>query len=310
MTKFIQVTCKAFKFLTCSVLMCGALSVTAADRPLAKLSNGETLSDQDFGAYLNRRVDLKPLARNFWGAESALREMLMTRVLVLEGLRLKEPFRGGEPPERFDDAYAHVVYQKLVQTCSKPADEAASRKFYDQHPEVFTAPATARLARVMLPITEKIDGVPAMAWLMSQAEAMAKGTTTFDQVAGKVQAIYKMEPQGDLGWVNLTGNVTVMRALISAKPGEMVGPVRDGDFAYLFLLGEKRESRVMKWDEVKNSAANTQVVSCRERANKDLSEKLYKQYGVVIDENAIKAIFKMPVRPSGAASAAPETSTK
>lgn len=285
-------------------LLGAALTVFAAGEPLAKLNNGETITETDFNAYLARRIDLKPLARNFWGAENALREQLMTRLLVLEGVRLNEPTRGGEKPERFDDAYGHKVYTKLAKACPKPTDDAAARKFYDQHPEAFTAPASVRLARVMLPVSEKVDGVPSMAWLMNQAQEVAKGATSFDKLVSKAESIYKMEPQGDLGWVNLTGEVAIMRALAGAKAGEMVGPVREGEFGYLFVVGDKRESRLLKWDEVKTTAANRQVTYCREQANKELSDKLYKQYGVVINDDAIKALFKIPVRMRPPASAA------
>ena len=185
-----------------------------------------------------------------------------------------------------------------------PKDDAAARKFYDQHPEAFTAPASVRLARVMLPVSEKVDGVPSMAWLMNQAQEVAKGATSFDKLVSKAESIYKMEPQGDLGWVNLTGEVAIMRALAGAKAGEMVGPVREGEFGYLFVVGDKRESRLLKWDEVKTTAANRQVTYCREQANKELSDKLYKQYGVVINDDAIKALFKIPVRMRPPASAA------
>ena len=296
---------KVAKNVLMGILASSLLAATAAEPPLARLSSGETVSKDDFNTYLSRRTDLKPLVRNYWGAENALKEMLMTRVLVLEGLRLKEPSRASEKPDRFDDIYGHAVYRQLVKTCPSTVDEASGRKFYAEHPEVFTAPPSVRLARVMLPVSEKVDGAPSMAWLLEQAQDIAKGTKNFDQVVKRAESIYKLEIQGDLGWVNLAGDVTIMRALAGANPGEMVGPVRDGDFAYLFLLGDKRPSRVAKWEEVRASAGRAQINFCREQANKELTNKLFKQYGVTIDHNAIKALFNIPVRPGGA----PATST-
>ena len=286
-------------FLVLPLLLGGSLAATASEPRLATLDDSEVVTQADLEAYLARRVDLKPLARNFWGAENALKEMLMTRTLVLEGLRLKEPNRNSEQPERFDDIYGAAVYKKLVTTCPSSVDDKSARSFYDKHPEVFTTPATARLARVMLPVADKVDGMPSMAWLMEQAEVVAKGASDFNALASKTAGLYKLEPQGDLGWVNLTGDVAIMRALMAAKSGEMVGPVRDGDFAYLFLLGEKREPRLLKWDEVKTTAAARQVRYCREQANNELREKLFKKYNVSIDENAVKALFKIssPTKP-------------
>ena len=289
--------------LLSGVLMFGAVAAVAATAPLAKLSNGEAISEKDFNAYLARRTDLKPLARNVWGVENALREMLMTRVLVLEGQRLKEPNRQGGEQERFDDAYGFAIYQKVAKVCAKSEDEASVRKFYKEHPEAFTVPASARLARVMLPVSEKVDGMPTMAWLMAQAQEVATAKKGFEQVASKAATVFKLEPQGDLGWVNLTDDVAIMRALAGAKPGEMVGPVREGSFGYLFLVGDKRESRVMKWEEVQASAANRQLSYCRQQANKELTNKLFKQYGVSIDNDAIRALFQTPQPPGAAASA-------
>ena len=60
------------------------------------------------------------------------------------------------------------------------------------------------------------------------------------------------------------------------------------------MLGEKREPRLLKWDEVKTTAAARQVRYCREQANNELREKLFKKYNVSIDENAVKALFKIP----------------
>lgn len=286
---------RSSKWITLILFGVVSLNVVAATLPLAKLSNGETVTEDDFNAYLARRADLKPIARNVSGAESALREMVMTRVLVLEGLAMNQPNRGGANPERFDDAYGHMVYQKLVKVCPK-VEGSAVREFYDKHPEAFTVPASARLARVMLPVSEKIDGHPPMTWLMDRAQEIAKGSGNFEKIATRAQEIYRLEVQGDLGWVNLTGDVSIMKALAGARPGELVGPVRDGDFAYLFLVGDKRESRTMKWDEVKTSASNRQVVYCREQASGELTDKLFRKHGVSIDSTAIKALFKMPVR--------------
>ncbi len=217
---------------------------------------------------------------------------------------MKESKPGGGEPARFDDVFGHTIYQKLAQSCPTSVGEGEARKFYDQTPQAFTAPASARVARVMLPVAEKIGGVPAMAWLMEQAQAVAKGSTSFEQVAASAEKVYRMETQGDLGWVNLTGDVSVMRAIASAKRGELVGPTRDGEFGYLFLVGDKREERVMKWDEIKNSAENRKISYCRAEANKALTDRLFKQYGVVIDGNAIRALFNIAPRPVPGASAA------
>ena len=279
----------------------------AAEMPLAKMANGEVVTEADFNTYIARRIDLKPIARNYWGAERALREMLTTRVLVLEGLRTKVLYRGGEEPVRFDDAYGLAVYRGLAKSCPT-ADAKTAKKFFDEHPEVFTAPPSARLARVMLPVSHNVDGVSSMAWLMQRASEIAQQKLGFEKVVERAAQIYKLETQGDLGWVNIDGDAAIMRALAGARSGEMIGPVQDGDFAYLFLLGEKRDARRFKWNEVEASAPNKQMMYCREQANKEVTEKLFKKYGVAIDDVAVKGLFNVPAVRSISASSVPKAS--
>ena len=79
MTTFFACARKLAQRVAMGALLGGALAAVAATQataPLATLSGGEAVSEADFNAYLARRVDLKPLVRNAWGAENALREML------------------------------------------------------------------------------------------------------------------------------------------------------------------------------------------------------------------------------------------
>ena len=212
--------------------------VFAAD--LVRFSNGEVISTADLSQYLDRRVDLRGSARNKWGVETILREMALTRALVQEGARMGEAKLPGRESERFDDAYAYAVFKKLLPLCEPPADAAAARKFYDENPSAFTVPAMARLGRVMLPVADEVEGLSATNWLNTQAQAVASGGRAFNDVVRLADGFYRLEPQGDLGWVVLADENAIMRTLASAKAGQMVGPVREGDFVYLFSLLDKR----------------------------------------------------------------------
>lgn len=274
--------------------LAATVSVASAAEPLVKFSNGEVITENDLSAYLYRRMDLRQSARNIWGVETALREMAMTRALVLEGMEMAEPRQSGKEDERFDDVYALTVLKKRTPKCERPADEAAARKFFDENPQAFRVPITERLSRVMLPASEMVDGLPAMAWLHMAAKSIAAGSRTFDEAANYAAGVYKMEPQGDLGWVTLTSDTGIMRALASALQGDMVGPVREGDFAYLFLIVSKRDARQMTWDEVAVSVPTRAVTYCRETSNAQLRDVLFKKYGVEINQAAIKELFKKP----------------
>lgn len=273
-----------------------ASSVFAAQsgEVLVRFSNGETITKDDFSAYVDKRMDLRPVARNLWGVEKVLREMALARALVLEGEKMGEPRRTGSADNRFDDVYSLAIFRKITKACEPPADAAAARKFFDENPQVFRVPPMARLSRIILPDDQKVDEMPSMGWLYMAAKAINAGSKTFDEAAQYAQPHYKLEPQGDLGWVTLVDSNVIMRALASAQTGEMVGPIREGDFAYLFQVVAKRDARQLTWDEVAVSVPTRALQYCREQTNKKVHDDMYEKYGVEFDQTAIKRMFKLP----------------
>lgn len=268
-----------------------ASPVTAA-ADLVQLKGGEVITSSDLSQYLERRVDLRASSRTKWGVEQVLREMAMGRALVQEGERLGEKRQPGKEGERFDDAYAMSVFRKLMPPCDPPADATAARKFFDENPQAFRVPPMARLARVMLPASETVDGVAAADWLMDQAKLIASGAQTFEGVTKRAEGIYRLEAQGDIGWAVLVDENVILRTLAAAKEGDMVGPVREGDFVYFFSIEGKRDSRQLAWDEVAVSAAARAVNYCRQTATRKLEEDLLAKYGVVMNSAAINGLFE------------------
>lgn len=271
-----------------SVAACGA-AVGAQD--LVRFKSGESITEADLSTYLEKRIDLRGSVRNVWGVETVLREMALTRALVLEGPSSGEPYTQGGTPARFDDKYALSVYRKLSPACEPPGDATAARKFFDDNPQAFRVPAMARLSRVMLPTHAELDGQPAGMWLMQQVQGIGAGSSTFDGITKRAEESHKLDLQGDLGWVNLVEENTILRALAGAKAGEIVGPVREGEFVYLFSVQGKRESRQLAWDEVAASAPARAVSYCRQTGAEKLKTGLFEKYGVQLDAAAIKALF-------------------
>lgn len=289
-------TLKKIKHVPAAVLCMALASVWAQPAPLAKplarLANGEVVSEQDLSEYLESRIDLRQVARNAWGVEGVVQEMAMTRALVLEGARLGLPRRGGEGvPKRFDDVYGLAVYKKQAPACEVPANEQEARKYYDAHPQAFMLPAQARVERIILPAATEIGGGSAMAWLQDQARAVIQGKRKFGLVAMRAKGEYSLDAQGDLGWITLDGDHTIMRALKTVKAGELLGPVQDDEFVYLFSVLQKREARQLSWDESKSFAATRAVSYCREEAQTQMRADLFKRYGVEIDRAAIRELL-------------------
>lgn len=281
-----------FKHVAAAVLCMTLASVWAQQaKPLARLANGEVVSEQDLSDYLDNRIDLRQVARNAWGVEGVVQEMAMTRALVLDGGRLGLPRRDGEgTPKRFDDVYGLAVYKKLAPACEAPANEQEARKYFDSHPQAFVVPAQARVERIILPATTEIGGGSAMAWLQDQARAVITGKRKFGLIAMRAKGEYSLDAQGDLGWITLDGDHTIMRALKTVKAGELLGPVQDDEFVYLFSVLQKREARQLSWDESKSFAATRAVSYCREEAQTQMRADLFKRYGVEIDRAAIREL--------------------
>lgn len=258
---------------------------------LARLGQGEVITDKDLSEFLARRIDMRQASRNAWGVQMAVREMTLGRVLVLEGEALKEPRREGKETDRFDEVYSHAIYKKLSPACDPPADAAAARQFFEANPQAFRVPPMARLSRIMVPVGAELEGEPVMGWLLQQTQAIGKGSRKLDEVAAMAATVHKLDPQGDLGWVTLTDDITIMRALADAKAGDLVGPVREGEFGYLFYVADKREARQLAWDEVASVAPARAVRYCREQAHAQLEERLFKKYYVAIEQDAIRNLF-------------------
>ena len=277
-----------------AVVLCMSLTMAWAEaaKPLARLANGEVVSEQDLSDYLERRMDLRQIARNAWGVEGVVQEMTMTRVLTLEGERLGLPRKAQEgTPPRFDDIYGLAVYKKQAPACEAPANEQEARQYYDAHPQAFVLPAQARVERIILPAATQMGESSAMAWLQDQARAVIQGKRKFALVALRAKGEYELEAQGDLGWLTLDGDHTLMRALQTVKAGELLGPVQDGDFVYLFSVLQKREARQLTWDESKSFAATRAVSHCRQEAQNNMRADLFTRYGVEIDRVAIRELM-------------------
>lgn len=278
----------------CVAATSAAMAAQPGAKPLAQMANGEVIGEQDLADYLDRRMDLRGAARSAWGVEQVVSEMALTRVLNLEGESLGVARSSGEAPTRFDDAYALAVQSKQEPACERPADEREARQYFDKHPKALVVPAQARVQRMMLPADSEIEGRPAMDWLKAQAQAIAGGAR-FADAAEHAQAAYTVETQGDLGWIALEGDNEIVAALRAAHVGGVLGPLREGNFGYVFQVVNKRAERQLTWDEVRSSAAVAAQVHCRKMGQDRLRDELFKKYGVKVDKAAIRAFFERTI---------------
>lgn len=255
------------------------------------LADGETVTAAEIKAYVDKRLDLRPMTTSASGMGAVAREAGMALALAREGKALGVARPDGTTPPKIDDVYALVVYKKLAPACEAPKDEAATRRFYDQTPAAFTVPPQVRLARIMFPKGTEVAGQPAVGWILEKVQAIGAHQITFAQAAKEAEKAYNRDPQGDLGWVSMPPENELMQAIAASSPGDMVGPAPEGNFVYLFRIEDKHAGRLLTWDEVKTSAAQRAAQYCREQASKKIGDDLFKKYGVKIDQDAIRAMF-------------------
>lgn len=267
-----------------------ALAQEGKNPVLVNFSNGEAITEKDLTEYLGRRVDLKATSGNALGVTAIVQEMALTRALALEGKALGIERLAERGDRRFDDAYALAIFKKISPACETPPTTAAAREFYDKTPQAFAVPISIRLSRVILPVETVVDGQPAEAWLLAEAKAMSEGRQKFEEAAAKAEQLYKLDAQGDVGWVALNADNVIFRALEAANQGELVGPVKDGEYVYLFQIVAKRPGQVMPWKDVSTVAAQRAVSYCREQGRTEVQQRIFQKYGVQINENAVRGV--------------------
>ena len=74
----------------------------------------------------------------------------------------------------------------------------------------------------------------------------------------------------------------------------MLGPIQDGELAYLFLVTQRREQRALTWEQAKSFAATRAEEYCRTQSHAQVRESLFEKYGVQIDREAIRALYTRP----------------
>lgn len=278
------------KFTVAGLLMIA--SFAHADEALVGFSNGETITKDDLKKYVSRRPDLVLTLRSLHGVKNALQEMSFTRVLVLEGLERNIPNKSKVTDDRFNDIYGFDVYKAITEPCIELKNPAEQRQFFQEHPEVFRVPPSARLERFMLPIHESIEGINAKSKLAEWRSRWLQNNITLDEIGSSASKIFNLEVQGDIGWITLSDEASIIKTVALARKGEMVGPVVDGDFVYLFFVRDKYESRQLTWEEIESDIVQTAFSYCKKNTKNKLEFRLFEKYKVEIFSQNIDKFFQ------------------
>lgn len=261
--------------------------------------NGQPVTGGDFAPYLRAYLRSKLYhsgspERTRALADEAIDAFLIDRVLTEQAaaqeLKINEAevqkrladikARFGDRPEwpeissRLPKLRAEIEVDLRIEALKRkisnaePPTEADIRAFYDNQPDLFTRPAGYRLKLLLLAVE---PGASAESWRAAevQAQEYARRVAAGEDFAALARAASKhssAEQGGATGLVH-EGQLgeAAEAALRSAKPGEVVGPVRLLEGIALFNVEEKRLPAIMPFPEVKERASTLME---RDRAKK------------------------------------------
>jgi len=257
------------------------------------LGGAEHISYDQLRDYARRRIDFKGLMGSLEGWKVIAREYALTRALVREGERAaieRPPVKPAEDadPLFLDDVYALKVFETLSNACRFENTESALKAYYDANPKAFEVPARVRIQRVMLPEGKAVGPLSASAWMTLQARAVTEGAAQFDKLIERAQEYAPDIYQGDLGWQVVDDRIDLLAALGDANVGNLVGPVREGDYWVLLRVIDKRPAFIPPWDAVRHQAHAIATQHCKESEHRRVMNELFRKYEVRIDIDALK----------------------
>ncbi len=166
-----------------------------------------------------------------------------------------------------------LLYWKIRDkvTAKIKVDDAEAQKYYQDNIDYYTEPAGMQVSHILV-ATEK-EALDILAQL--------KAGSDFAELAQQSSTCPSKEVGGDLGTINEESNLdaTFKEAALKLQPGEITQEPVKTDYGYhLIKAGDKVETKVHPFEEVKNS-----VVADLEQQKKD---KAFGEYLENLNKNA------------------------
>jgi hypothetical protein len=257
-----------------------ALAETEASNPVLATVAEHAITKQDLLNYGRESPYLLPYLSIPGGPMKILNDMINERLLILEGERL-----GIAKGETSSPAYAYQVRSHLAPACPIP-DEGTAKSYYEEHPEKFSTPIFLRLYRFGLPFTAENESA-VFNQLSELGNSVRRGETTLaDAVAnGKNESM--VVRQGDLGFLPYddTDN-PIMKELTRAPINQIVGPLKQKDWFFLYQVTDRREPILASYERIKDEAAKVEREECSRLKFKELLDELKQRWPVrmLVDE--------------------------
>ena len=266
-----------------------ASEIKQNDNPVLFQKGKQEFTLNDLKSYIaSRPVQRSEAMASRAGLRNVVEEMAMGEALKLEG-----PARGYQPlPDQNVDspAYLMSVFRKIVPPCD-PVSEEDAQNFYRIHREKFTTPPLVRTERIFFSDAIKVDNLSAKDYLVEKASNITAGSETFESLVEKSKAAnFSSEKIGDTGFIPMEGSEPIVKALSTAKVGELVGPIISNGFVYLFKVTDRREAVWMEWDDARKTAADIALRECNNSKLKSAQSQLFKKYDIKINQDLINSL--------------------
>ena len=249
----------------------------------------------DFRHYLVQEPSMQVRTTSVGGVRSALNEFVDSKIFRLEGLRTN--FSAGAGIEESSNGYWYSVQFSLLGRCPQP-DQNQARQFFEANPGKFSTPPLVRMERLALPVNAVIGGRPAEQFLAERLEQLRSKRSNF---AALISEVNKAVPtgsavQGDMGFQMIyadrpeSGELDVLAA--KAAKGEIIGPIRQDDHLFAFLVTDRRESVPSTWEAVAKTGEVDKAMysACMTERLDSVRKTLYERFDVKFNDAEVQKL--------------------
>ena len=263
----------------CFLLYAGLLNSAAANEIVAFI-NKQKISTQDIVHYARQSPLLVTYLDVPGGPLRILNNMIAERLLLLEGERL-----GIAKPKNENHSLAYVlkVRKELVgQYCPK-LDQIEAKKFYDEHPDLFSTPLLLRLSRIGLPFDGNTESVVRDKLLAIEQDIKAKKMTFAEAARKYSQDKLGKDRGGDIGFEPITDlQNPVFELMNKSAKNEIIGPVQEQNMLYLYQVTDRREPILEPYETARMRAAEEQRKYCQQQTFNKVMAELKQRWNVEI----------------------------
>ncbi|PXF50353.1 MAG: hypothetical protein C4B57_12165 [Deltaproteobacteria bacterium] len=275
-----------YVFVLISVMLCLSARLISAgtgiidmheDRALVRVHD-HVITLQELVSFAKRAPNFNSYLQVPGGPEKILEEMIWRRLLVLEGHDRGIP----EPTEEEGgmEVYIHRVLKGLLPGLP-PLTEADARRFYEDHPEVFSTPLMLRVFQIKV-LIKNGDEASALARIESARQALNEGMAFGDVARRYSDDSFSRDRGGELGFIPMEkiDPPELEQTLRALTVGRISDIVRVGRSFVIYFVKDRREPVLDPYEQVADVAWKKAEQDRRASAQARLRRKLENKWGV------------------------------